>query len=182
VPHCRLTRDLDSLSAAESPVYKVRTRVTKCGASSCTGDSYRENLRIVREPTTLQDLAEIAVQRHKLSGRRLASIAQDHGFQLTSTTFNQIRSNTYKSRPITDTLRALAWLAGVHEETAFQVAGAVRPGPPFAQELPPGVDNLSPRSRRAAVEMLRALVAAEQGIDERPRTSSSFVGGSRHRG
>ena len=69
-------------------------------------------------------------------------------------------------------LRALAWLAGVHEDVAFTAAGKPKPGPPLADELPPGVDYLSPRSRRAAIEMLRALVAAEQGGGEHEQRSA----------
>lgn len=129
----------------------------------------------MNEPTSLQDLAEMAVERHGLSGRQLAFKAQQHGLQLTNTTFNAIRSNTYKFQASDETLRALAWLAGVHEDVAFTAAGKPKPGPPLADELPPGVDNLSLRSRRAAIEMLRALVAAEQGGGEHDQRSAPMT-------
>ncbi len=78
------------------------------------------------------------------------------------TTINAIRNGTYKSEPSSDTIRAIAWLAGVSEATAFALAGRPAPGVPFKDELPDGVDQLSPKRRRIAVEMLRALIEAEQ--------------------
>lgn len=108
----------------------------------------------------------MAVVQRNTSGRQLTTLAQTHGFKLTYTTFNQIRNGTYKFQATDETIRALAWLAEVSEDVAFTAAGKPKPGPPLADELPPGVDYLSQRSRRAAIEMLRALVAAEQGGGE----------------
>ena len=115
---------------------------------------------------TLQALLELACSKHQLSGRKLAELAQRQGFALVSTTVNQIRSGAYKSQPAEDTLKAIAWLAGVPERVAYEAAGRRMPGKPFAEDLPPGVDNLGPRERRAAVEMLRALVAQQERIAE----------------
>lgn len=117
----------------------------------------------MNEPRTLRSLVLAAQQqRGGASGRELARAAQKRGFKVTFTTLNAIAAGTYKSKPSPDTIRAIGWLAGVPEKVAFAAAGVPMPGPPFADELPPGVDNLTPRSRRAAIEVLRALVEAEQ--------------------
>lgn len=68
--------------------------------------------------------------------------------------------------PKEETLRALADLAGVSVETAFHAAGLPVPGPPLADELPPGSDNLSPKSRAAVIQMLRVLIDLESNHDE----------------
>jgi hypothetical protein len=86
--------------------------------------------------------------------------------QLTATTINQIRQGLYKSKPREGTIRALAWLAGVTDEVAFTAAGQPVPGPPFAEELPPGVDNLPGKARKAAIDMLRVLVDLNKDADE----------------
>ncbi|MCT1366585.1 hypothetical protein M4D50_01035 [Rothia sp. p3-SID1597] len=125
----------------------------------------------MNEPTSLRQLADMAVADRGLSGRRLAALAQQHGFELTHTTFNHLRAGTYKARPSEDTLRALAWLAGVPETVAFTLAGRPTPGPPLAEELPPGSDNLSPKARKVVIDLLRVLVTAEQGDDSRGNTT-----------
>ncbi|NVC23363.1 hypothetical protein E7Z53_07890 [Kocuria salina] len=89
-------------------------------------------------------------------------MAQKHGFAITSTTINHLKAGTYKSRPSDMTIRALGWLAGVSEEAAFTAAGRPAPGPPLADELPDGVNNLSPKARQAVIDLLRVLVAAEE--------------------
>lgn len=101
-----------------------------------------------------------------MAGRALAELAQKHGFEITHGTVNSIRSGSYKSRPSDGTLRAIAWLAGVSDEVAFEAAGRKMPGRPFAEDLPPGVDELEPRQRKAAVEMLKAMVALQQEVLE----------------
>lgn len=118
------------------------------------------------QPTTLKDLLDSAADQRGLSGRKLADLAQQHGFKLVHTTINQIRSGSYKSRPSEDNLRAIAWLAGVNERVAFEAVGRKLPGKPFAEELPPGVGQLGPRERKAAIELLRAFVAQQERIDE----------------
>jgi len=121
------------------------------------------------QPHTLKDLLDHAADTRGLSGRKLADLAQQHGFRLVHTTVNQIRSGTYKSRVSEENLRAIAWLAGVPERVAFEAVGRPLPGKPFAEELPPVVDQLGPRERKAAVAMLRALVAQQERIDELER-------------
>ncbi len=126
-------------------------------------DDRMESLRAVNEPRTLRDLVLDARQARATSNRQLALAAQRAGFKIVDTTLNGIANGTYKARPTSETIRAIAWLADVDEEVAFAAAGVPVPGPPFAEELPPGVDHLSKRSRRAAIEVLRALVEAERG-------------------
>lgn len=114
----------------------------------------------------LQQLMDTAVARHGMSVRKLADHARDRGrWKVTHTTLNHIRSGTYKSVPTDETLRAIAWLAGVDDEVAYRAAGLRVPGPPFADELPPGVDYLSPQSRKTAVELLRRLVELERAAE-----------------
>lgn len=120
----------------------------------------------MNEPLSLRDLVEAAAAKRGASGLRLAEIAEAAGFKITVTTINAIRQGTYKSKPRPNTIRAIAWLAGVTDDVAFTAAGQPVPGPPFADELPPGVDNLPPKARRAAIEMLRALVDLNRGALE----------------
>lgn len=116
---------------------------------------------VVNETETLKGLIEMAIERHQTSARQLAFKAQEAGFKIVYTTINQIRNGIYKSKPSEVTLKAIAYLAGVEESVAFTAAGQPVPGPPLADELPPGADNLSPKSRKAVVEMVRVLVDLE---------------------
>lgn len=116
---------------------------------------------VVNETDSLKGLVEAAVERYDTSIRQLAFKAHEAGFKVTYTTLHQIRSGKYKSIPGHQTLKAIAYLAGVEESVAFAAAGQPVPGPPLADELPPGADNLSPKSRKAVVEMVRVLVDLE---------------------
>lgn len=132
-------------------------------------------------PQTLRDLVVAAKESRATSARQLAFAAQRHGFKVVDTTLNAIAAGTYKSKPSDDTIRAIAWLADVSDEVAFAAAGVPMPGPPFAEELPPGVDYLSQPSRKAAVEILRALVRAEragEGDAEQPAPKTQEPSGS----
>lgn len=119
----------------------------------------------MNQPQSLRELLDLAVAKHQTSVRQLGFIAQKQGFRVVYTTLNHIRSGTYKSIPSPDTLKAIAWLAGVSDEVAFTAAGQPVPGPPFAEELPPGVDNLSPKSRKIMIDLARVLVDLEKNAD-----------------
>ncbi|MGF6835891.1 hypothetical protein QF015_004092 [Paenarthrobacter sp. TE4293] len=119
----------------------------------------------MNQPQSLSELVELAAQYRDASGLGLAQLAAKNGHQVTATTINQIRQGLYKSKPREGTLRALAWLAGVSDEVAFTAAGQTVPGPPFAEELPPGVDNLSPKARKVVLDMVRVLVDLEKSAD-----------------
>lgn len=117
----------------------------------------------MNQPISLKELVQLAVQRHDgASVRSLTESAKRHGFKVTYTPINEMRAGTYKSVPRPELLRAIAWLADVDASVAFTAAGQPVPGPPFAEELPPGVDNLSPKARKAAIDMLRVLVELNQ--------------------
>lgn len=118
-------------------------------------------------PRSLSALIDQAMTvRGVTSGRRLADLAQREGFVVSHATINAIRGNSYKSRPTDDTVRAIAWLARVSDEVAFRAAGLRVPGPPLAEELPPGVDNLSPEARKAVIGVLRVLVQQEEVVGD----------------
>lgn len=112
---------------------------------------------------SLQGLIDQAVAKRKTSVRQLGFLAQEAGFKIVGTTLGHIRGGRYKSTPSDDTIRAIAWLSGVEDSVAFVAAGQPVPGPPLADELPPGADHLSPKSRKAVVEMVRVLVDLEAG-------------------
>lgn len=127
-------------------------------------------------PQSLADLVQDASRRHGLDGRpasglELSKKAKSKGFRLTYTTVNHIKAGTYKSVPKAETIRALAWLAGVSEEVAFTAAGQPVPGPPLADELPDGADHLSPKSRRAIIDMVRVLIDLETTHDKHTTTT-----------
>ena len=102
---------------------------------------------------TLQEMVEAEEMR------------EPRGLTLNRTTASQIVKGTYKGEPSIGTIRAIGWLAGVDDETAFAAAGRRPPGPPFADDLPPGVDDLTDNERRAVIEILRALVAQRREIN-----------------
>ncbi|OZF09855.1 hypothetical protein CH300_00290 [Rhodococcus sp. 15-1154-1] len=118
----------------------------------------------MNETDTLAGLIAKARRERGTSVRQLAIQAKAAKYRIVGTTLNAIENGTYKSDPSDETLRAIAWLAGVPESVAFTAAGRRLPGPPFADELPPGVDDLSPKEREAAITLLRVLVAQRQEI------------------
>ncbi|BDQ19711.1 helix-turn-helix domain-containing protein [Rhodococcus qingshengii] len=118
----------------------------------------------MNEVDSLRGLIGKARRERATSVRQLAMQAKAAGYKIVGTTLNAIESGSYKSTPSDDTIRAIAWLAGVGDETAFMAAGRRVPGPPFAAELPPGVDDLSPKEREAVIGLLRVLVAQRQEL------------------
>lgn len=120
----------------------------------------------VNEPQTLRELAQAVVSTQQMSSRQIAMKAQRSDRKLTATTLNHMLAGTYKYQPTADTLRTLAWLAGVSEEVAFTAAGQPVPGPPLADELPDGADHLSPKSRRVIIDMVRVLIDLETTHDQ----------------
>ncbi|MGV0738179.1 hypothetical protein ABQF35_14540 [Mycobacterium syngnathidarum] len=119
----------------------------------------------MNETDTLRGLIAKARRERDKSVRQLALTAQEFGHKIVGTTLNAIEAGTYHSTPTAETIRAIGWLANVSDEIAFAAAGRAVPGPPFSQELPPGVDDLTSPERRAAIAMLRALVAQRQEIN-----------------
>lgn len=122
---------------------------------------------------SLQGLIELAVLKRKTSVRQLGFIAQDAGYKVVGTTLGHIRGGRYKSSPSDDTIRAIAYLAGVDESVAFAAAGRPVPGPPLADELPPGADNLSPKARKAIIDMARLLIEYETDSHDNAKIDTS---------
>jgi hypothetical protein len=156
--------------------------VTKFAQPSGTSDNQQGNVSTMNEVDSLQGLIGKARRERATSIRQLAMQAKAAGYKIVGTTLNAIESGTYKSTPSDDTIRAIAWLAGVGDETAFMAAGRRVPGPPFAAELPPGVDDLSPKEREAVIGLLRVLVAQRQELDNedtstQDATSNSAIDG-----
>ncbi|MGO1320429.1 MAG: hypothetical protein ACTII7_07640 [Galactobacter sp.] len=132
----------------------------------------------MKAPKTLTELIDAAAVRHDASVRQLASLAQSKGYKITHTTLNAMRAGSYKSTPKAETLKGIAWLAGVSERVAFTAAGQPVPGPPIADELPDGADRLSAKSRRVLIEMARVLVDLEARTDD-TNTEDDHAGGPR---
>lgn len=122
-------------------------------------------------PRTLRELLEEASGHGELSTRQLemkvdAAIERGHlRARLNRVTIAKITNGSYKSRPTDDTIRAIAYLAGVNDEVAFTAAGRRTPGRPFSEDLPDGVDDLTPKEREAAVYMLRVLVQQRRELN-----------------
>jgi hypothetical protein len=133
-------------------------------------------------PETLSDLLKQAQKLHaNASGRRLAEIADANpkwGGTIDRTQVNAILKGTYKSKPGPKLLRAIAGLAGVDVERAYQAAGMPLPGPPFAEDLPPDVDYLTPRQRRAIVTVIQAFLSSESKESDPDERSSSTTAGA----
>lgn len=135
-----------------------------------------------RTPTSLQELAQLVIDVQGTSARQVARKAEREGLKLTYTTLNQMRAGSYRWSPREDTLRALAQLAGIEAEVAFRAAGLPVPGPPLADELPPGSDNLSPKSRAAVISLLRVLIDLESNHDEHDHHHDHHDAGERPTG
>ncbi|HJC61966.1 MAG TPA: hypothetical protein H9755_16850 [Candidatus Dietzia intestinigallinarum] len=122
-------------------------------------------------PRTLRELLEEASGHGELSTRRLemkVDATREKGrlsSKLNRATIAQIVNGSNRKRPTDDTIRAIAFLAGVDDEVAFTTAGRRAPGRPFAEDLPDGVDDLTPKEREAAVYMLRVLVQQRRGLN-----------------
>lgn len=99
-----------------------------------------------------------------------AELADPTGLQLNRTTASQIARGVYKGTPESGTIRAIALVAGVPEHVAFTAVGQRVTGTPFRDELPDGVDQLEPRERRAALDLLRVLIAQRQELNRHADT------------
>jgi hypothetical protein len=118
---------------------------------------------------SLIDLIDIAAQRHGgASGRRLAELAQRAGHDISHATLNRLRQGTYATRPSDASIRAIACLADVSENTAFAAAGVTAPTA-VAYEPPAEAQRMTTRQRKAMNELIRAFVAevppATAGVD-----------------
>lgn len=119
------------------------------------------------EDLTLAGLIDLAFERHEVrSGAELERVAQGLGYKIVATTINHVRAGTYRPKPRKYTLEAIAKLAGVPLAVAYDAAGLPAPGPPFAEQLPDGVDYLSPAERDVVIRLLRLLVERHETGEE----------------
>lgn len=113
---------------------------------------------------SLVELIDVAAARHGgVSGRRLAEVAQKAGHDISHATLNRIRQGTYLSRPSAVSVRAIAYLAGVSEDTAFTAAAMTTPRAGARFEPPPEADQLDSRQRKAITELIRAVTTGDVG-------------------
>jgi hypothetical protein len=125
---------------------------------------------MLKTSKSLIDLIDIAAQRHgNASGRRLAELAQRAGHDISHATLNRLRQGTYASRPSDVSIRAIAFLADVSENTAFLAAGVTTPAA-VAYQPPRETQRMNTRQRKALDELIRAFVA-----DEAPTAKTSGV-------
>lgn len=123
---------------------------------------------------TLRDLVNQALDRHNAtSGSELARLAKNNGYSIVHTTINHLRAGTYRSRPGRETLRAIAWLAGVPERVAYTAAGQPIPGKPFAEELPPNADLMSPEERDLVIRTIRMILKRYEDDSDPPPSVSA---------
>jgi hypothetical protein len=114
---------------------------------------------------SLIELIDQAAARHGgVSGRRLAELAQHAGHDISHATLNRIRQGTYLSRPSDASIRAIAFLADVSENTAFAAAGVVAPTG-VAYQAPPEAQRMNSRQRKAVTELIRAFAPAAREAD-----------------
>ncbi|UQE73875.1 hypothetical protein MYK68_14160 [Gordonia sp. PP30] len=127
--------------------------------------------------TTLQDLIQKA-RDAGMSYRQMedkvarAEEKNPRGMRISRATANNIARGRH-SGPVSDeVIRAVAYLAEVPDQVAFAAAGRRTDGPPFASELPVGVDDLQPHERRVAIDFLRLLVSQRQELNRHERTAA----------
>lgn len=140
-------------------------------------------LTVSSKALTLRDLVDRAMTRQRVtSGRALADRAKSLGHTLVHTTVNGIRGGTYRARPGVETVLALARLAGVSDEVAFEAAGLPVPGPRLADQLPPEADLLTQRERNLVIETIRVLALARKEVvsdgKPQPRREATQQAGS----
>jgi hypothetical protein len=130
-------------------------------------------------PHSLAEVVELAFTRTgATSSRRLQEYASRHSYELTHSTINLIRKGVYPSRPKDKTIEALAFLSGVHMDTVRKLADLPpMANVPFAEQLPPDVDELEARPRAALLELARLMLDLQrrQGdVTQRGQWSASL--------
>ena len=130
------------------------------------------------ETPTLRDLV-LQARDKGLSYRQMEEMVEAsearvrRGLKLNRTTASKIARGKHSGDAEDGTIRAIALVAGVTEDVAFTAAGRKLDGEPFAKELPVGIDDLSTRERRVALDLLRVLVAQRQEINRYESAASS---------
>ncbi|XKH58512.1 hypothetical protein LG293_17980 (plasmid) [Citricoccus nitrophenolicus] len=78
---------------------------------------------------SLRDLAEAAVGYSGVSVRKMCEDAAEQGIRLSYTIVNNIRAGKYDDRTRPETVKALAWMAGINEEAALEALDVQEPAP-----------------------------------------------------
>lgn len=116
---------------------------------------------------SLRQIAQMASDNNGgAKGRELDRIAKSKGLTLSYTTVNKIIAGTYTSRPGLKTVEALAALAGVPLEQAYNAAGIEPPQASFAEQLPPEADTLTPEQRRVVIDLTRVFIKQNRVVHE----------------
>ncbi|MGN7250096.1 hypothetical protein [Arthrobacter sp. SAFR-014] len=116
-------------------------------------------------PMTLTEIAQAASDNNGgARGRQLGRIAERKGLTLSYTTVDKILAGTYTSRPSRRTLEALAQLSGVPVEKVYAAAQEAPPQARFADQLPPGVDALTPEQRKVIIDIIRVFLKDNRTI------------------
>ncbi|WP_336818921.1 hypothetical protein [Gordonia sp. MMO-8] len=124
----------------------------------------------MNETLTLRDLV-LKAKDSGLSYRQMeekvaaSEKREPRGLRLNRTTASKIARGTHGGDAEDGTIRAIALVAGVPDHVAFTAAGRRTNGPAFAEQLPAGIDDLDPRERRVALDLLRVLVAQRQELN-----------------
>lgn len=114
---------------------------------------------MARSKLTLQDVARAAADKNGgKGGRGLKRLAEAKGLTLSYTTVDRILQGKYESTPQRQTIEALAVLAEIPLEEAYEAAGVPLPGVSLAEQLPDGADNLSTHQRRVVLDVIRGFV------------------------
>lgn len=115
---------------------------------------------------SLRDIALLAQSRHDgEGGRAMERIAKRSGFTISASTFDRIAAGTYRSKAQKKTLQALAHLAGVSEERAYEAADRRYVAKKFADQLPDDVDQLEEDQREALIYAARAFLKSNREIE-----------------
>lgn len=116
---------------------------------------------------SLRQIAQMASDNNGgAKGRELDRIAKSKGLTLSYTTVNKIIAGTYTSRPGQKTVEALAALAGVPLDQAYNAAGIQPPQASFAEQLPPEADTLTPEQRRVVIDLTRVFIKQNRLVHE----------------
>ena len=119
---------------------------------------------------SMPTITQLIADHITATGRSYRDLAHASGDRVKHQTFQELKTGPPKSWPKSaETIRGIAQALGVTERAvvlafARSLGVDVAGGSLFAQQLPPGVDDLSPKERKAAIEMLRVLVAQRQEI------------------
>lgn len=115
---------------------------------------------------SLPKLFERIAERHPdKSIRQLSTEAKKAGTPISHTTLAELRGGSYNNTPGKPVLRAIAYLAGVSEETAYAAGGVPNLHlQPFGEQVEEaGGDSLDPEERRAVLGVIRAFANRRRG-------------------